>query len=47
MKEKEKARKTTANRKSGGLPQPSPFGDSRTSLKFAGMNITDSSSRRT
>lgn len=51
MKEKEKARKTNANRTSGGgaLVQPSPKGDSRVSLKVGGigLNVNESSSRRT
>ena len=49
MKEKEKARKTNANRASGGVAIPSPKGDTRVSLKFGGvgLNVNDSSSLRT
>ena len=49
MKEKEKARKTNANRVSGGISIPSPKGDTRASVKFGGVGLkaNDSSSLKT
>ena len=49
MKEKEKARKTNANRVSGGVSMPSPKGDTRASVKFGGVGLkaNDSSSLKT
>jgi hypothetical protein len=47
MKEKERARMTNANRVSGGIVLPSPKGDTRVSLKFAGNNVADTTIRRT
>ena len=50
MKEKEKVRKTNANRVSGGVATPSPKDDTRASIKFSGgvgLKANDRSSLRT